>query len=293
MFFKLNIDVMQLGSHSDLERLLLPVGNWIVRPELRLIEGNQWSCFEFDERGNRCLSTVDWNENAVFVLLPELEVDDAPHSAAFLRILELAPRLASHQNVYLFPYGRSSLQLALRQIENAFSRKQFDRVQILAYQRSSVLDGMLSTPEPSSDIASECAIVATVSPARQGLKLSWNSYERHTSDKTEAFSISELLSRYNRQKGLSLSQCVFPLCIEEPAKEAWIDSVYSLGFCMTNETRIQFLDMFTGDLGVCSGLFALCHTQKQYQVGEYSGRTLQLDISREQYRSVTLLEYAK
>ncbi|WP_394144971.1 hypothetical protein [Vibrio atypicus] len=291
MFFKLNIDVLQLGLHSDMDQLLFPVESWNIRPEVRLLNDTHLSCYEFDERRNNCLSNVNWNENAVFVLLPELDTDDISLSREFLRVLELVPELQSHQNVYLFPYGRSSLQLALRQAESGFSKNQFDSVQIFSYDRSSRLDIGSPTVGTSAGVASECAIVATVSSAKRGLKFSWSSYERHTSDKTEAFTVAELLSRYNKQKGLLLSQCYFPLCIEETAKEAWLTSLCNLGFCISNETEILFLDMYTGDLGACSGLFSLCHMQKQYQEGRYKGRTLQLDISHGQYRSVMMLEY--
>jgi hypothetical protein len=210
--------------------------------------------------------------------------------------MRLVPTLAERENVYLFPYGRSALQLAMLQAGKLFVQGTADKVQLVGYFQDPRLQLFRQGAEikpVSNSVASECFIAVTIGRAQQGFEVAWGSYEVHTSDKDLLTPIAALFQRYRKQCGESLAQVYLPVSIEEPLKDAWMESVAALETCISEKTKVVFADIYAGGLGHVSGLYALCHMLWRYRQGEYIGNSFQLDISTQTYRSAMMLRWSE
>lgn len=288
------MDAIQLGKYSLAAEILASAEHANMAPELSVSGGDCLRHFSFDTPSPRCIEALEWHGDAIFVMLPDSRPDEAKGDA-YKELMAMVPALAELDNVYLFPYGRSSLQLALLQAGKLFDKGTAEKVQLVGYFQ----DPRLQTFQQGADIqtsnssvASECFIAATIGRAQQGFEIAWGSYEVHTSDKDLLTPISALFQRYRKQFGQPVNQLYLPVAIEEPLRDAWTESVAELETCVSDRTQVVFADIYTGDLGHVSGLYGLCHMLWRYRQGEYVGNSFQLDISSQTYRSAMMLRWS-
>jgi hypothetical protein len=287
MIFALEPEVIQLGSINTVSQLLSSE----LRPEL-VPEDSVLRQFRFPAPLAELVS-VTWDAEFIFILLPEVPLAEMKQ-ADFHNIIRSFPELRGRSNVYLFPYGSSAAQLALRQANRLLS-KGAESIQLVALHQdprfSISSDDRKADSAAESSIASECFIVAKLIPAKRGLRLAWSSYEMQTQDKSAETPITALLHRYRVQQGKPLSQCYFPSACPEEVQAAWLNSVGQLQTCIDQRSEMVFADARIGDLGPCSGLFNLCHLQASYKQHKKEGTSLILDISAGKYRSVAMFQW--
>ena len=286
MIFTLEPEVIQLGSVNTVSQLLSSELRPQILPEEKVLRQ-----FRFQAPLSELVS-VTWDASFIFILLPEVSPEDLKQ-ADFRNVIQHFPELYKRPNVYLFPYGSCATQLALRQA-NRFFAKGAESVQLVAlHQDQRFLEACdeKGTPADETSIASECFIVAKLTPARKGLRLVWSSYEVQTQDKSAEKPISALLHRYRVQQGELLRQCYFPSVCSEEIQSAWLSSVMHLQTCIDEQSDMVFPDARVGDLGPCSGLLNLCHLQFGYHQHKREGASLILDISANKYRSVAMFKW--
>lgn len=113
MNLQLDIEALQLGKYSDLHAIFGLSDDEIAATVS--IKGEQaLRHYSFTKVEQAQLAKLKVDADAVFVLLPEAPLEKAK-SQVYQDTLALVPQLAQSQKVYLFPYGRCAMQLALRQ----------------------------------------------------------------------------------------------------------------------------------------------------------------------------------
>lgn len=294
MTFSLQMDAIQFGPYFQAAEILSSVEQTNIAPE-EIISGDGYlRHFAFSDSEPDCLTRLELHGGPVFLLLPDSSLEEAK-GAAYKQLLRLVPELSEHDNIFLFPYGRSSLQLALFQAGKMFAKGTAERVQLLGYYQDPRLinlqqGGYVGTAD--SGVASECLMAVTLCPAQHGFEIGWSSYEMHTPDKDLQTPIAALFQRYRQQCGQPVSQIYLPVIIEEPLRDAWAEGITGLETCVSERTQVVFADMYTGDLGHISGLYGLCHMLWRYRQGEYLGNSFQLDISSHNWRSAMMLRWS-
>ena len=282
----IEIERIQLGPFHSVNELFDEEKLAQCHPEVALQQeqgllhrGIPWS--DYDS------SNITWDAEVIYLLLTDAELTQAK-GADYQFLLNFWPELEKKRNVYLFPYGRSAMQLALRQASKQFSQG-VGSLQILAFHADPRIRD--TTLLGTTHIANECLIVARITPESQGVRMAWSSYEVQTKDKPVNVPIAALFSRYRSQYGVPRNQGYFPSAIGSELREAWTNSVAPLGDCITSDTQFVLADAYTGDIGACSGLYSLYHLYERYQQKHYQGVTLQLDVSNEKYRSLMAYEW--
>ncbi|WP_439033341.1 hypothetical protein [Agarivorans sp. QJM3NY_33] len=287
MILTLDIEAMQLGQYDDPVNIFELSEKQALQPELRLHQQGCLRHFSFDHTVTERLLELRWDADAVFVLLPEAPIVQAK-GKDYQRLLDLIPSIKGLAKVYLFPYGRSALQLAMRQAVKLFSQQQVSDIQLIAYHEDPRLITLVREP---STPASQCFIAGRLRPADKGFVIPWTGYEVQTSDKSTQATIAALIQRYQRQCGKSLSQCYFPTALPQALRDGWLHSVEYFQDSLTSRSQFIFADALIGDLGVCSGIYNLCHCLMLYQQQKYAGTSFQLALSDDAYRSAMTLRW--
>ena len=282
MNLQLEIDAFQLGEVDDLAALF-SLDEQVLDAPITIKQGQALRHFSFSQQEFAKLGQLKLDADAIFVLLPESRLEPAK-AQAYQELVEILPSLQQCKKVYLFPYGRCAMQLALRHALKLIQQRQVSDIQVLAYHQDPRLKPN-SNIAATSSIASQCFMAVRLYAARTGLSVPWASYEVQTPDKSAVATIAALLQRYQVQCGEALTQCYLPISLEEELKAAWLTAFQCFSGCLNNRSQVVFADARVGDLAACSGLFKLCHMVTHYQRKEHTGVSFQLDISDKTYRS--------
>ncbi|GDY25299.1 hypothetical protein AHAT_11890 [Agarivorans sp. Toyoura001] len=288
MNLQLNIDALLLGKHHQLDDIL-GLSEQVLEPQLRVSDEHCLRHFSFSKDVVKRIENLDFSADAVFLLLPEAPLEEAK-GEAYQALLALAPALEQATKVYLFPYGRSAMQLALRQALKLFEQQTISTIQLVAYHQDERLQANAAESE-SPSVASQCFIAASLQPAKKGFTIPWASYEVQTPDKSVEATVSALIQRYRQQCGESLTQCYLPSALNTELMDAWLNAYQQFQDCVGSRSQVIFADARVGDLGVCSGLYNLCHLFMHYQRKKHAGVSFQLDISDKTYRSAMMLAW--
>ncbi|WP_406610078.1 hypothetical protein [Agarivorans sp. JK6] len=288
MNLQLDIEALQLGEYSD-SNAIFGLSDDEIAATVSIKGEQALRHYSFHEADRAKLAKLKVDADAVFVLLPEAPLEQAK-SQVYQDTLALVPQLAHIKKVYLFPYGRCAMQLALRQALKLFNQQLAGSIQVLAYHQDERLAATQAL-EQTASIASECFIAARLQPAKRGFAVPWASYEVQTSDKSIAATVAALIQRYRGQCGQELTQCYMPSALSSELMDGWLAAFQCFENSVGSRSQVIFADARVGDLAACTGLFNLCHLFTHYQQQKHAGLSFQLDISDQTYRSAMMLAW--
>ncbi|MGF1725748.1 hypothetical protein [Photobacterium nomapromontoriensis] len=310
MAFNIEHHCLWIGHANDYEQSLGLNNNQMIVPTIVQVNEQQvlalpittLNADDYFSRLTTVLKTVvntldiDWLSAPILVLLPQLgTVDQAQHQALYPHVCQAIPALASHPHCYLYPYGRSAMILAWKQIERLLNQKKHSEVWVLALDSDPRLSPPLSgaatrTPQEAGPgmVAAESVIVVKVSATSTGLIRPWLSYEALTREKARSVAVMALFQRYQHACGLPVHQFYAPYDGDQGGADEWAGAYHQLHGCVGKFTQIVMNGSVMGELGACSGLYNLLHLYERYQRGEYRHPTLQLEISEKLYRGAAL-----
>jgi len=234
---------------------------------------------------------VDWQSAPVLILLPEQEgLDDEYYQRLFSNLCQAAPALTFHSECYLFPYGNNALIFAWRHLEHLLHEQKAPYVWILAIDSDPRLSQRLPVNEQNNDawlpsgIAAESVILVKVSISGSGLIRNWFTHEVQNKDIAKNNVIESVFERYSKEYAKGVQQFYAPYNGNSERVKEWANAYHLLYPFVGTRTQVVMTGAVTGELGACSGLYNLLHLYTRYQRGDYLHSTLQLEISKKQYR---------
>jgi len=320
MSFALNHTDISLGITSDLSSALtidlIPVQMPVITTLSGAVMQAAFSSIDSDSLLSRIIAlvkpliekqltekTIDFSVTPVFWLLPELAIEDNQPLINWAGLLkQYFPMLFDHPKTQFFPYGSSSIVMALKTAESLLMNKNVQQVCFIAvdslyHELDQLLFNDICLTQSNSEglIPSEGAVMTCISLSNEGINLLVADSERATSHQVSK-SIGSLFHTVTRQlkqqhHNSLISSFYTPSNGLTKNTTPWLDAYQGLAGHVNQETKFKQLSLLTGDLGCVSGLYQFLHIYHAYQHQYITGNTLQLEMSERLYQAVNLYSW--
>lgn len=268
----------------------------------------------FEDIGARCLALiqeafeqldVSIGNNPVLLITPQYGFQDEDTLTLWSqRLAQTQTELFGHPLSKIFPYGRSSLVMALSYARELLQSNpdqvvwfvSVDSLGDRAILGDMMAQGVLSNEQGDGVVGSEGAMILGLTSSDKGLAVCWSGSDAYLktsdSDSLHHDQAVELLFRNVVEKvGQPLDQIYLPDNGQDRLTNAWLHQYQVLAPVLTKETELHFTSVFTGELGSVGALYRFLKIYESYQLGRIEGTTLQCEISDKLYRAAALYQW--